>query len=229
MRLLTFGPAIYLLQLTFVRKDYQVVFYDWDGCIAKTLSTWIAASKKVLAEEDIHPKDQDIIQLFGDWRALQILGHSDLDKAIDHFLMYLRRDLKTVELYPEILETLKAICGKGIKVAILSTSRRESIEAARAYPAVSECVEFIIAAEDVTQHKPHPESIKQALDKLNLNPEEAVLVGDSDKDIDAAHNAGIDSVLFAPQEHTAYYDLGVLKALKPTHTIAHHRAILDYV
>ncbi len=212
-----------------VNKTYRVAFYDWDGCIAKTLDVWIAATKKVLAEEGLHSKDEDIVRLFGNWEALRLLGHGDLEHAVERFLDYLRSDLQAVKMYPHALRTLRTLCRKGIRVAVLSTSRRESIEATDIYAAIDSCVKFFITADDVKHHKPHPESIHAALAKLKATPSEAIIVGDTDKDIIAAHNAGIDSVLFAPREHQDYYDLEAFRALCPTHTISDHHALLELV
>jgi phosphoglycolate phosphatase-like HAD superfamily hydrolase len=44
---------------------------------------------------------------------------------------------------------------------------------------------------------------------------QAVMVGDSDKDIRAAHNAGIDSILFYPIEHQSFYDVNTLRSYTP--------------
>lgn len=43
------------------------------------------------------------------------------------------------------------------------------------------------------------------------------MIGDSDKDLGAARNFGIDSVLFYPAEHKKFYDLEKLKELEPTY------------
>jgi pyrophosphatase PpaX len=212
-----------------VKKTYSVVFYDWDGCLAKTLDVWISATKKVLAEEGLHPTTEEITNLFGNWQALQLLGHSNLELAIERFLKYLGSELPTVKLYPRALETLSALCSKGINIAVLTTSRRESIEATNIYKAINQCVEFFITADDVQHYKPHPESIQTALAKLKADPKDAVIIGDTDKDIEAAHNAGIDSILYAPKEHTDYYDLNRFQALHPTHFITDHRAVLNLV
>ena len=46
------------------------------------------------------------------------------------------------------------------------------------------------------------------------------MVGDSAKDLGAAANAGIDSILVYPEAHAAYYDLDVLRRFKPSYVCA---------
>ena len=53
----------------------------------------------------------------------------------------------------------------------------------------------VVGYNDVEKPKPHPEMIYKMLDKHNIAKNNAQLVGDSHKDIMAANNAGIDSVL----------------------------------
>jgi len=43
--------------------------------------------------------------------------------------------------------------------------------------------------------KPLPGLIEEALDALDLNADEVIMIGDSTRDIEAAHAAGVDSVL----------------------------------
>lgn len=53
----------------------------------------------------------------------------------------------------------------------------------------------IVGYNDVDKPKPHPEMVYKMLDKHNIKKHNAQLIGDSHKDIMAADNAGIDSVL----------------------------------
>ena len=85
--------------------------------------------------------------------------------------------------------------------------------------------DVIIAADDITEHKPHPEPLHKALMLLGGNTAEAIMIGDSDKDIGAAHNAGMDSILFYPTEHTKFYEFEKLEALKPTYIVSDFRDI----
>jgi phosphoglycolate phosphatase-like HAD superfamily hydrolase len=58
---------------------------------------------------------------------------------------------------------------------------------------------------------------------------QAVMIGDSDKDLGAANNAGIDSILFYPPEHKKFYDLDKLRQLGPTYIVDDFRKIVEIV
>jgi pyrophosphatase PpaX len=52
----------------------------------------------------------------------------------------------------------------------------------------------VIAVEDTAPHKPHPDPILAALERLGARPDEAAYVGDSPFDVGAARVAGVHAV-----------------------------------
>lgn len=74
----------------------------------------------------------------------------------------------------------------------------------------------IVGYNDVKKPKPHPEMVYKMLDKHNIQKHNAQLVGDSHKDIMAANNAGIDSVLvnwgFSNHEENAIETIDQLRS-----------------
>ena len=53
----------------------------------------------------------------------------------------------------------------------------------------------VISADDVTQTKPDPEGILQALSRLDLKPEEVMVMGDHPYDVKAAKAAGVKAIV----------------------------------
>jgi pyrophosphatase PpaX len=52
----------------------------------------------------------------------------------------------------------------------------------------------ILSAEDVLNLKPHPEPILRALELLNISSAEAIMVGDTESDMEAAKAADVKTV-----------------------------------
>ncbi len=52
---------------------------------------------------------------------------------------------------------------------------------------------MVVGFEDVARHKPDPEGVELALDRLGVLPKQALLVGDTAADIEAARAAGCPS------------------------------------
>ncbi len=57
-----------------------------------------------------------------------------------------------------------------------------------------------VGYEDTQNHKPHPEPLLLAAEKLGFSPEECVYVGDAETDIIAAKSAGMKSILYSKEK-----------------------------
>ena len=55
-------------------------------------------------------------------------------------------------------------------------------------------VDVVIGADSVTRHKPHPEPVLVALERLGAPRETAIFVGDSPHDVAAGNAAGVTTV-----------------------------------
>lgn len=211
-------------------KNYQYYLFDWDGCLAQTLKVWLDSYKEVFAEYGLQPSESDITsKVFGDWNGPLKVGlpQNKLDGYTQKLLQLVNSRLVHVELYPHVLEVIQELHNRGKKLAILSTSKRESIEPALKRYDLERYFEVILTAENVTNHKPDPEIIDKALHLLAGHKDQAVIIGDSKSDLGAAQNATIDSILFYPASHTLFYELDKLKDYHPTHVISDFKELLD--
>ncbi|HEV8044266.1 MAG TPA: HAD hydrolase-like protein [Rubrobacter sp.] len=98
--------------------------------------------------------------------------------------------------FPGVEESLSRLRSAGIKVAVVTSKRRLSVEMAlKNFPGLRNVVDRFVTLEDTTQHKPHPEPLLRGLDLLGGVPKErAAYVGDSPFDVQAAKAAGLTSV-----------------------------------
>lgn len=66
----------------------------------------------------------------------------------------------------------------------------------------------IITKEDVLKRKPHPDCFLLAADKLDIKPQNLVVIEDAEKGIIAAHRAGMKSIAI-PTRHTIGHDFSL--------------------
>jgi pyrophosphatase PpaX len=156
-------------------------------------------------------------------------GVSDAAAAVGEVEAIARRTLPEVELYPDAMEVLEDLHRQGKQLALITTSARADVLHLMDKHNLSRLFDTVVAGDDVTHHKPHPEPLEKALSELGGTKDIAVMIGDSSKDIGAAHNAGIDSILFYPPEHAKFYDFETLKSLKPTYIVHDFKDILTIV
>lgn len=211
-------------------KDYQYILLDWDGNLAKTLDIWLDAFRTVLNQEGHFPSDEEIAGSFGKVVAyFEELGIRNVAEAYDRADQIGRTSLPNVELYPDALEVLAYFKKIHKKTALITSSPHANIHDLLKHYDMLELFDAIIAADDVTNHKPHPEPLLKALETLGGTVDKALMIGDSDKDLGAAKNAGVDSVLFYPDEHKKFYNLDSLKKYSPTHIVDDFRRIMTIV
>lgn len=211
-------------------KKYKYILLDWDGNLAKTLDVWLDAIRVVLEDYGVTKTDEEIAASFGGFdEYMKKWGIANYEEAISKADFIVKQKLPEVELYPDALEVLENLHSNGHKLALITTSPHENVDHLLNKHSLSVFFDAVIAADDTTHHKPHPEPLELALHELGGVKETAVMVGDSDKDLGAAKNAGIDSILFYPKDHAKFYDLEKLQLLEPTYVVSDFREVIDIV
>lgn len=211
-------------------KKYKYILLDWDGNLAKTLDVWLEAFREVLELQGIHKSDNEIAMSFGQFpKYAEAWGIANGEQAMQDTDAIAKRKLPEVDLYPDALEVLQKLHETGHKLALISTSSRENIEHLLESHAIEGFFDAIVAGDETQNHKPYPEPLEKGLVLLSGDKNEAVMIGDSDKDLGAAQNAGIDSILFYPKEHEKFYDLDELKTHNPTYIVEDFKDILTIV
>lgn len=211
-------------------KKYKYILLDWDGNLAKTLDVWLEAFREVLELQGIHKTDNEIAMSFGQFpKYAESWGVADGEKAMQDTDAIAKQRLPEVDLYPDAHEVLQKLHETGHKLALISTSSRENITHQLESHSIDGFFDAMVAGDETQNHKPHPEPLETGLKLLNGDKSQAVMIGDSDKDLGAAQNAGIDSILFYPKEHEKFYDLDELKTHKPTHVVEDFKEILAIV
>lgn len=118
-------------------------------------------------------------------------------------------------IFPGVPATLSALRRSGMRLAIVSTKRRRTIEAILECAALTGAVDVIVGGEDVQQHKPHPEGLLAALAQLETDVSQALYVGDHPVDAQAAARAGMAFVAVRtgyspPETWNAYAPLAIV-------------------
>ena len=89
---------------------------------------------------------------------------------------------------------LKRLTERGVKMTIASSKRRPLVEEVSAHHDLQGYFSLLVGAQDVANHKPHPESVYKTLTVLGMEAQDTVVVGDSTYDLDMARNAGVDAI-----------------------------------
>jgi beta-phosphoglucomutase len=96
-----------------------------------------------------------------------------------------------VRVYPGVSTLLPNLRTLGARVAIASSGPRENVSLLIDVIGVREAVDALVASEDVTEGKPHPEVFLKAAERVNVGSGRCAVIEDSVHGIEAAKRGGM--------------------------------------
>lgn len=97
--------------------------------------------------------------------------------------------------YPGVGEMLAALKGAGCRTGVVTSKSGPTVQLAfDALPEVADHIDVLVAVEDTPVHKPGPEPVLLAMDRLAAEAADACYVGDAPFDIAAGRAAGVTTV-----------------------------------
>ncbi|MEN1967290.1 pyrophosphatase PpaX [Lentibacillus sp. N15] len=96
-----------------------------------------------------------------------------------------------VTAFPYVVETLEELKKRGLKLGIVTTKMRPTVDKGITLTSIESFFDTIITLDDVTHAKPHPEPVVQAMKRLDAQADSTIMVGDNSHDIEAGHHAGV--------------------------------------
>jgi pyrophosphatase PpaX len=97
---------------------------------------------------------------------------------------------KLLKPFPETKKTLNHLQEKGYHIGLVTSKRRKATKTSLDITELKKYLEVVISVEDAQKPKPNPDCLLAALKQLDIQPNEAVYIGDSIYDILTGKNAG---------------------------------------
>ena len=187
----------------------KAVLLDYDDTLVDTYMARLKAAEK--AAEGILDPSLDMDSIMKNWAGrpqreiwLDLAGDDDKADALmeGYTHQYWNETNKDIEIFPGVRDLLDELKSKGLAVGMVTSKARLMHDENGPYGVVVEVerlglegiFDVVVGWPDVKESKPHPAPILYALDRLNLSPEQAVMVGDSHIDVTAAKRAGVVAV-----------------------------------
>lgn len=175
---------------------YDTVLFDLDGTIIDTNELIIISFLHVL--EQHFPgryKREDIIPHMGQPLTVQMehYGGPEMREFLAEAYREHNEEIhdEHVREFPNVLETLEELKKLGVTMGIVTTKQRKTAEMGAKLVGIDQHMKAFIVFQDTEKHKPSPDPVLKAMEKMNANPSRTLMVGDSQYDIQAAHNAGV--------------------------------------
>ena len=189
-----------------MNKNFKCVAFDLDGTLIDSGPDLLDSLNFVLQNNHLNTINSSIIgNLVGGGaeamiRRVYAYLNKKLDKKIipeliNQFLEYYESNCtKKTKLYPNILEILKSLKEKEIKICICTNKRQYLAEKIIKELQIDNFFDVVVGSQKSIQLKPSTEMLEIFLKKLLLKPKDVIFIGDSTKDIIPANILGMTSV-----------------------------------
>lgn len=182
--------------ITAVLFDLDGTLIDTDDYLLKRWAKRMGPLQRLFPEQDPTPFLRHWLILAEgpiNWLITQ-LDRLNLDDETRRVNRWLRRILglkspQDMTLIPGVADMLAQL-QPSYRLALVTTRGRASTEHFLQTTGIADYFDVVITADDVRRLKPHPEPLLMAAEKLGVEPEQCVMVGDTTVDISAARSAG---------------------------------------
>ena len=178
----------------------EAVIFDMDGLMIDSERVTFEGYQHVLKKDNLTMSEETYKTLLGKTvKAVYELFASDYGKQYDvdqvikevHQYIADRFENDGVPLKKGLLELLKYLKENNYKTIVATSSHRSRVDLILKQAKITEYFDDSICGDEVTHGKPDPEVFLKACQKLNVSPDKALVLEDSESGINAAYNAKI--------------------------------------
>ena len=187
----------------FIFAKIKAIIFDFDGTLAVLNIDFNAMREQVfelMRHFDVEEKlitERYLLEIVDE--VYQILWEKNPSGA-EAFYQESHHILHEVEmraadkgkLIPGAEATLKSLREKGIKVGIITRNCEDAVR--RVFPNIDRFCDVFISRNSVKKVKPHPDHLSSAMKALDVEGEEAVMIGDHTIDIQAGKRVGMKTI-----------------------------------
>jgi HAD superfamily hydrolase (TIGR01509 family) len=176
------------------------VLLDIDGTLVLSNDAHAAAWHEAFAANGYELPLEDIRRLIGmggDKLIPAMVSDLDESEGDGKAVKELRTEIFMEQYAPDLRPTpgarqlVEAIRSEGLTPVAASSAKADELDALLHAADIEDLLDDATTADDAEGSKPDPDIIHEALKKAGLQPDEAVMIGDTPYDIEAAGKAGV--------------------------------------
>ncbi len=184
-------------------RRFHAVLFDLDGTLLDTAPDMIGALNSLRAENHLDPLPECGVRSsvsHGSARLVQ-LGFPDADP--DRFAALQRRFLdlygaalsSRTRLFTGMDSVLTELQARGLKMGVVTNKPARLTDALLDALGLSAKFACVISGDTLSERKPHPLPMLHAAKLAGAEPRNCLYVGDAERDVQAAHAAGMEAVV----------------------------------
>ena len=182
-------------------KPYDLIVFDWDGTVMDSEHRIVTCMQRAGADTlSSIPTDAEVREIIGLGmqeavaRLWPEANDDDVQKIIEAYRVHWLGDqIPDSELFEGASETIEALTDRGYLLAVATGKSRRGLDRVLDESGLGRYFHMTRCA-DEAHSKPHPQMLQDILTDLNTEPNKAIVVGDTEYDIQMAANAKVDAV-----------------------------------
>jgi HAD superfamily hydrolase (TIGR01509 family) len=180
-------------------KKLRAVILDIDGTLVDSNDAHAQAFVDAGEEMGIVVRFQEVRRLIGmggDRLIPRVFGFEQESERGEELeerkgRIFRERFLPTIQPMPGTRELLERLRDEGLELVVATSASQDDLAGLLERAGVSDLIEQSTSAGDVEETKPAPDPVESALEKAGCEPTEAVMIGDTPYDVEAASQAGV--------------------------------------
>ena len=213
----------------------KLCIFDLDGTLINSLPTIAYYANLALSESGLEPIDEEKYRYFiGDGkknlihRALAYYDRDtkeDFEKVIKSYDAHYEADtMYLTKAYDGVEELISFLKKRDTKIAICS-NKPHNVVCDIAKLLFGDSIDFVQGQKETVPIKPAPDSVFAIMQKLEVEKEDCIFIGDTNVDMQTAKNAGIKSIGVL----WGFRDEAELKDAKADIIVSHPLEILKFI
>lgn len=179
----------------------KAVLFDIDGTLVDSNHLHVTAWDEVFRDAGYEFDRATLhrhIGKGGDNYVPSLLPHSseeEQERLRDaHKQLFTGRYIKQAQPFPGARELLRKVSESGLKVVLATSASAEELRTHVETLGAADLIDEDTNKDDVEESKPAPDVFAAALEKAGVEASEALVVGDTPYDLEAARGCGVDSI-----------------------------------
>jgi phosphoglycolate phosphatase len=180
---------------------FELLIFDWDGTLMDSEAHIVACVEAAVSDLNLPVPNQNAIRNIiglGLLEAVNTLfpGHEEglhLEIANRYRRHFFRDNGSPSQLFDGAREVISELSKQGYLLAVATGKGRRGLDHALESTGLADFFHLTRCA-DETFSKPHPEMLNQILEQTGVEPKQALMIGDTEYDLEMAVNAGMPSL-----------------------------------